>query len=403
MPRERHVHPEATFRRVQGLIKEGEFMNYGGQRNQVEDIIRLVDQPSFIESVQGLNLLGRRIFWNSIVSIVSWQGFDRRFHSFFSRIWSAIINIDSEIFDGRCISNMLNSVSKSQLQTKQSIIKALASKIHPHLDMDGQGLANSLNALSKLDDLNQLEVKSATICLASKINPRLAMNAQEVANSLNALSKLSDNTEVKSAIICLAMKINSRLVINAQEVAHSLNALSKLSDLNQTEVKSAIICLAMKIDSRLVMNGQNVANSLNALSKLNDLNQSEVNSAIICLAMKIDSMLELDGQDVANSLDALGIANVRSEATLVSLLDRISSLDVNDVSFHACLIYSFYLWVDFQMTDSLSMKFSSIQELQHIDSNLLYALMGSTMNPALSEAAVKCLPCFADERYSAYF
>jgi hypothetical protein len=66
-------------------------------------------------------------------------------------------------------------------------------------------------------------------------------------------------------------------------------------------------------------------------------------------------------------------------------------VDVNDVSFDACLIYSFDLWVDFQMTDSLSIKFASIQELQHIDSNLLYALMGYTMNPALSEAALKCL------------
>ena len=76
------------------------------------------------------------------------------------------------------------------------------------------------------------------------------MNSQEIANSLNALSKMSDldQAEIKSAMVCLAMKINSSLDMNGQDVACSLNDLSKLRDLNQAEIKSAIICLEMKIN-----------------------------------------------------------------------------------------------------------------------------------------------------------
>ena len=58
-------------RKVQALIRQGKHMNIGPQSNQLEEIIQLVDQPSFLESVRNRDLLGRRIFWNSFVSIVS--------------------------------------------------------------------------------------------------------------------------------------------------------------------------------------------------------------------------------------------------------------------------------------------------------------------------------------------
>ena len=114
-------------------------------------------------------------------------------------------------------------------------------------------------------------------------------------------------------------------------------------------------------------------------------------SAIICLAMKIDSRLEMNSQSVANSLNTLGIVNIRTATVLASLLHRIVLFDVNDLDLGSCFVHSFYLWNEFQMNDSLSMKLASIQEFEHINSNLLYALMGYTMNPTLSKAAVKCL------------
>ena len=70
---------------------------------------------------------------------------------------------------------MLNSVSKSQLQQKQSILKTLASKINPNINC--HEVVISLNALSKMSDLNQSDIKSAIICLVSMINSELVMKA----------------------------------------------------------------------------------------------------------------------------------------------------------------------------------------------------------------------------------
>ena len=88
-------------------------------------------------------------------------------------------------------------------------------------------------------------------------------------------------------------------------------------------------------------------------------------------------------------MNAFGIANVRSAISLASLLDRISSLGAIDVS--SAFVYSYDLWTDFQRVDSLLIKLASIGTCQQVDSNLLYALMGYTMNPSLSEAAVECI------------
>ena len=55
--------------------------------------------------------------------------------------------------------------------------------INPRFWMNVQEVVNSLNALSKIRDLELRAIKSVINCLAEMINPRLGMKDQSVDNS----------------------------------------------------------------------------------------------------------------------------------------------------------------------------------------------------------------------------
>ncbi len=69
------------------------------------------------------------------------------------------------------------SMSWSGIQWLKSSATNLAEMIHPRLGMNKE-ISNALNALSKLYDLDQCEIKSAITYIAAMILPRLVMDGQ---------------------------------------------------------------------------------------------------------------------------------------------------------------------------------------------------------------------------------
>jgi hypothetical protein len=139
--------------------------------------------------------------------------------------------------------------------------------------MNPQAVANSLNALSKLETVTAA-VSPTGWAGRSEAAERTAseMKPQAVANTLNALSKLEAATSAVSPTGWAGLAEAAERTasgMNPQEIANTLNALSKLEAAAAAVSPSGWAGLAEAAErTAREMNPQTVANSLNALSKL---------------------------------------------------------------------------------------------------------------------------------------
>ncbi len=274
--------------------------------------------------------------------------------------------LDSDVWDGKVTDATVTieeQISKVEL-FKALIYKLVEQGIQSSTQFNSQDIANTLNALSKWDVLDNQEFEDSKDKFKTLIVKLIAQgntistqfNSQAIASTFNALSKWNvlnstiwtgkvqikkgkEVTEVnkvqlfKDFIVNLAEQgIQSSTQFNSQHIASTLNALSKWDVLNSDvwdgkvtiddqqvgeveQFKTLIYKLVEQgIQSSTQFNSQAIANTLNALSKWDVLNTEiqqgsteKCKTLIYKLVQQGNTIKSKDfnSQDIASTLNAL--------------------------------------------------------------------------------------------------
>ena len=190
-----------------------------------------------------------------------------------------LVRLRCDAFGERQIANVLNGlaalhtdlgVTSVNVRLADQLVKVLERVAH---NMNGQEIANTLNALCKLQGAAGAMSPAGWDAMARAAKhtaPR--MNQQEVGNTLNALSKVEAAAVAMSpagwAAMARAAK-HTAPTMNAQGVGNTLNALSKVEAAAGAMSPAGWAAMARAVErTALTMNAQDLANSLAAIASL---------------------------------------------------------------------------------------------------------------------------------------
>ncbi|MBO9495645.1 DUF1601 domain-containing protein [Thalassotalea sp. G20_0] len=209
------------------------------------------------------------------------------------------------------------------LSTLLDAIRFKCNKKAEAWDIDAQGIANLLWAMTKLVDNGQEqtpEFNKAMAALLPHVNAQKAhFNPQEVANLVWAMAKLLDNgqkrtAELKEAVAALLPLVQAQKnQLNAQGIANLLWAMAKLVDNGQertpefNKALGALLPLVNAKKDRFIP--QHIANLLWAMAKLEDNGQErtpDLNEAVVALLPHVNAQKDqFIPQHIANLLWAM--------------------------------------------------------------------------------------------------
>ena len=223
---------------------------------------------------------------------------------------------ESRDMNPQAVANSLNALSKLEAAAaavSPSGWKRLAEAAErTALDMNPQAVANSLNALSKIEAAAAVSPTGWARLAEAAERTAGEMIPQGVANTLNALCNIGAAAAAVSptgwAGLAQAAGRTAR-EMNSQDVANMLNALCTLEAAAAAVSPTgwAGVAEAAERTSR-DMNPQDVANTLNALCKLEAAAAEVSQSGWAGLAQAAErTASQMNDQDVSNSLYALGV------------------------------------------------------------------------------------------------
>lgn len=336
--------------------------------------------------------LGARNVSNTFITCRRWNITDENFlNSLYRQGYIVAKN-----FNTQEIGNTLNSLSHilpkrkkydGQFTDKDSsqLINVILEEIQQKVgDFKSQEIANTLNALVKLDIHDAVVIELLCIQAVNKVSQ---FNAQEIANTLNALAKFDLKEDSTIRAFCAEVLKKSK-DFTPQGVGNTLNALAKV-DLYDEEVIKAM-CVETLCKARDFI-PQNIANTLNALAKFGVYDHSVVKT--LCAEI-LAKARDFNAQDIGNTLSSLSRLGLYDEAVfralcletltkaktfipqnIANMLSALADFNIRDDAVISLLSVEMLAKVKDFNSQSLATTLNSLARLDVYDESVIRALM----------------------------
>ncbi|WBA79359.1 RAP domain-containing protein [Endozoicomonas sp. GU-1] len=265
----------------------------------------------------------------------NWRSLTTTFHS----LTSAGVFIPHKPIDER-----VKRTQTALLSTLLDAIRFKCNKKAEAWDIDAQGIANVLWAMTKLVDNGQeqtSEFNKAMAALLPHVNAQKAhFKPQEVTNLVWAMAKLLDNRQERTAELNEAVAALLPLVqaqknqLNAQGIANLLWAMAKMVDNRQDRIpglKETVAALLPHVNAQKdQFIPQAITNLLWAMAKLVDIGQEripELNETAAALLPRVNAQRDqFIPQHIANLLWAMAKLVDNGQARTPELKEAVAAL-----------------------------------------------------------------------------
>ena len=231
--------------------------------------------------------------------------------------WRQVASGGGVAWSGRAVATALSALSRlaeqggagSRMATMHGVQSSLIRAVQEQVaDMDTRGVANGLNGVGKLHRARawHLSAKDCEALLQAAERTAVDMNAQDVANTWNALSRL--DIPLGEALRNELLRASERVLpsSNAQAVANTWNALSGLDIPPGEALRNELLRASERVLPS--SNAQNVANTWNALKDLDIKPGKALRNGLLRASERV--LPSSTAQEVALTWNALAGLNI---------------------------------------------------------------------------------------------